>query len=72
MGVVSNRDKPYWEELVTFNLCPFFEFSLAAGEVQSWKPDAGIFQAALDRIGSLAEQTVYVGDNYFADSYNFV
>jgi len=67
MGVVSNRDKPYWEELVTFNLCPFFEFSLAAGEVQSWKPDAGIFRAALDRIDSLAEQTVYVGDNYFAD-----
>jgi len=67
LGVVSNRDKPYWEELVTLNLCPFFEFSLAAGEVQSWKPDAGIFQAALDRIDSTATQTLYVGDNYFAD-----
>lgn len=67
MGVVSNRDKPYWEELVTLDLCPFFEFSLAAGEVQSWKPDTGIFQASLERLGASAAQTLYVGDNYFAD-----
>lgn len=67
MGVVSNRDKPYWEELVELDLCPFFEFSLAAGEVQSWKPEPGIFQAALDRLDSSAAHTVYVGDNYFAD-----
>ena len=67
MGVVSNRDKPYWEELVALDLCPYFEFSLAAGEVQSWKPDTGIFQAALDRIDSSSAQTLYVGDNFFAD-----
>ena len=67
MGVVSNRDKPFWEELVTLDLCPFFEFSLAAGEVQSWKPEPGIFQAALERLDSSAAQTIYVGDNYFAD-----
>jgi len=67
MGVVSNRDKPYWEELVELDLCPFFEFSLAAGEVRSWKPEPGIFQAALERLDSSAARTVYVGDNYFAD-----
>ena len=67
MGVVSNRDKPYWEELVALDLCPFFEFSLAAGEVQSWKPEPGIFKAALERLDSSAAQTLYVGDNYFAD-----
>lgn len=67
MGVVSNRDKPYWEELVTLDLCPFFEFSLAAGEVQSWKPEPAIFASALERLDSSAEQTIYVGDNYFAD-----
>lgn len=67
LGVVSNRDKPYWEELVTLDLCPFFEFSLAAGEVQSWKPAPDVFLAALDKVDSLAAQTIYVGDNYFAD-----
>ena len=67
LGVVSNRDQPFWEELVRLDLCPFFEFSLAAGEVLSWKPDPGIFQAALDRLDASATQTLYVGDNYFAD-----
>lgn len=67
LGVVSNRDKPYWEELVALDLCPFFEFSLAAGEVQSWKPEPGIFQAALDRMDASATQALYVGDNYFTD-----
>ena len=67
MGVVSNRDKPYWQLLEELGLCPFFEFSLAAGEVNSWKPDVGIFHAALQRIHSRPAETVYVGDNYFAD-----
>ncbi len=67
MGVVSNRDNPYWELLEELGLCPFFEFSLAAGEVNSWKPDEGIFKAAIERIASAAHETVYVGDNYFAD-----
>ena len=67
MGVVSNRDNPYWQLLEELELCPFFEFSLAAGEVKSWKPDAGIFNAALERIASQANETVFIGDNYFAD-----
>jgi HAD superfamily hydrolase (TIGR01549 family) len=67
MGVVSNRDNPYWQVLEELGLCPFFEFSLAAGEVNSWKPDAGIFNAALARIEATAQETIYVGDNYFAD-----
>ncbi|MFN2273910.1 MAG: HAD family hydrolase [Anaerolineales bacterium] len=67
MGVVSNRDNPYWQLLEELGLCPFFEFSLAAGEVNSWKPDVGIFLAALKHIDSLPAETVYIGDNYFAD-----
>ena len=67
LGVMSNRDKPYWEELVRLDLCPFFEFSLAAGEVNSWKPDSDVFLAAVERVDSQAAQTLYVGDNYFAD-----
>lgn len=67
LGVVSNRDHPYWELLQEMGLCPFFDFSLAGGEVKSWKPEPGIFHAALERADSTAAQTVYVGDNYFAD-----
>lgn len=67
LGVVSNRDHPFWELLQEMGLCPFFDFSLAGGEVKSWKPEPGIFHAALERADSTAAQTLYVGDNYFAD-----
>jgi FMN phosphatase YigB (HAD superfamily) len=38
LAVVSNRDKPYDELLESLGLARFFDFSLAAGEVNSWKP----------------------------------
>ena len=67
LGVVSNREHPYVEELERLELSPYFEFSLAAGEVGSYKPDAGVFIAALEKMDAVAQETVYVGDNYFAD-----
>ena len=67
MAVISNRDKPYPDQLDKYGLSEFFHFSLAAGEVDSYKPDPGIFKYALDRINVTAPETVYVGDNYFAD-----
>jgi len=67
LGVVSNRDKPFDDQLVEMGLREFFRFSLAGGEVNSFKPDAGIFNAALERSGTSAPETMYVGDNYFAD-----
>ena len=41
--------------------------TLASGEVGVAKPDPGLLLAALEQIGSEAEHTVYVGDNYWAD-----
>jgi putative hydrolase of the HAD superfamily len=68
LGVVSNRDKPFDDELKEMNLHPHFHFTLAAGEVQSFKPDSGIFLKALELAGTSARETMYVGDNYFADA----
>ena len=48
-------------------LTEFFDFSLAAGEVDIYKPEPGIFEHALRRANVRARETVYVGDNYFAD-----
>jgi FMN phosphatase YigB (HAD superfamily) len=31
------------------------------------KPEPGIFYAALERLGATADQSLYVGDNYWAD-----
>ncbi len=67
LGVVSNRDEPYDELLDSLGLSDHFDFALAAGEVNSWKPDPLIFKHALDLAGVSAAETLYVGDNYYAD-----
>jgi putative hydrolase of the HAD superfamily len=67
LGVVSNREKPYLEELDQLGVTSHFDLVMAAGEVRSYKPEPGIFLAALERIGAQPSAAVYVGDNYFAD-----
>jgi len=67
MAVLSNRRKPFGELLESLELGEFFEFSLAAGEVNLWKPAPEIFQHVLDRLDLAPKEAIYVGDNYFAD-----
>ncbi len=67
LGVVSNRTKSYQDQLERLELEGYFDLVVAAGEVQSWKPDPEIFFHALQKLGLRADETMYVGDNYFAD-----
>jgi len=67
LGVVSNRQKPYQAELEELGLSIHLDFSLAGGEVPAFKPQPEIFERALELAGSGAGETVYIGDNYFAD-----
>jgi len=67
LGVVSNRSRPFAEHMAAWGLEPYFQFALAAGELNSWKPDAGIFLHGVELLGSQPERTIYVGDNYYAD-----
>jgi HAD superfamily hydrolase (TIGR01549 family) len=67
LGLVSNRNKPVQEEIHQLGIGDYFQFSLVAGEVNSWKPDPGIFEQSLKKAGTTPEQTIYIGDNYFAD-----
>jgi HAD superfamily hydrolase (TIGR01549 family) len=67
LGMVSNRDNPYLGEMQEMKLDCYFRFFLAGGEVNSFKPDALIFERALELAGTSAQETMYVGDNYFAD-----
>lgn len=67
LGIVTNRDQPVHEELKLLNLDSYFNFSLAGGEVGSFKPEPRIFEHALERSGTAAAETMYIGDNYFAD-----
>lgn len=67
LAVVSNRSQSYLEQLESLGLHTYFEFTLAAGEVNSWKPDSQIFLHALKQMGAEPSQALYVGDNYYAD-----
>ena len=67
LGVISNRSEPFDEQLESLGLSSYFEFSLAAGTIDAWKPDPLIFQHALTQMKINPEQAVYIGDNYFAD-----
>lgn len=67
LGVISNRDKPFHDLLNKHGIGEFFDFSLAAGEVNVFKPDPGVFEHGLQRVKLSAREAVYVGDNYYAD-----
>ena len=67
LGVISNRDKPFLDVLQEHGISEFFDFSLAAGEVNSFKPDPGVFEHGLRRVNLSARDVIYVGDNYYAD-----
>jgi putative hydrolase of the HAD superfamily len=67
LGIISNRTKPYLEQLQTLKLHGFFECAIAAGEVSAWKPDPEIFYHAVRQLGIPSERCLYVGDNYYAD-----
>jgi len=67
MAVLSNRDKPFDDVLLSHGIREFFEYSLAAGEVDIYKPEPGVFEHALKQTNLTAGETVYIGDNYYAD-----
>ncbi len=67
LGVISNREKPYDDEIETLGLAPFFEIALAGGDIRMWKPEPHIFIHACKRLKLDPSEAVYVGDNYFAD-----
>lgn len=67
LAVISNRDKPFQDLLQAHGIGEYFDFSLAAGEVNVYKPEPGVFEHALRRVDLSAKQAIYVGDNYYAD-----
>jgi FMN phosphatase YigB (HAD superfamily) len=67
LAVISNRDKPFQDLLNEHRIGKFFDFSLAGGEVNAFKPEPGIFEHALRRVNLSPRDAIYVGDNYYAD-----
>jgi putative hydrolase of the HAD superfamily len=69
LGLITNRSHVdrFHELLDQMELRTYFDLILASGEVGIRKPEPGIFYAALEQMGAEAEQSIYVGDNYWAD-----
>jgi len=67
MAIISNRERPYQEEIESLGIAQYFSFSLAGGELDAWKPEPKIFLHACKRLNINPPQAIYVGDNYFAD-----
>jgi len=67
LAVLSNRRTPFMETMVELDLDQYFDQIMAAGDIGSWKPDPKVFDQLLTHFNLAPEETVYVGDNYYAD-----
>jgi putative hydrolase of the HAD superfamily len=65
--LLTNRTDPVDDYLAEIGLLDYLDFHLAAGQVGVWKPDPEIFYYSMGLGRSLPSQTVYIGDNYYAD-----
>lgn len=67
LAIVTNRHEPCSKQLDSLGLSPYFEMTVIAGVINRWKPEAGIFTYALDKMGINSSEALYVGDNYYSD-----
>lgn len=67
LGVVSNWDSRLPEILKNIGLAPYFDFILASTVVGSAKPDAAIFEEAMQRAGVSPNEACHIGDEPLAD-----
>lgn len=66
-AIVSNWDSRLIGLCERLGITSWVEFVVVSAIVGSAKPDAGIFNHALERAGITAEQAIYVGDNVEMD-----
>ena len=69
MGIISNWDTPLHAMVEELGLAPYFEIVVASHDqrVRSAKPDAAIFEYALNAVGVSPEEAIHVGDSFEAD-----
>ncbi len=71
LGVISNRSEPVQDLLQEHGIGEFFDLSLAAGEVNSFKPEPGVFEHALQRLNLSPKEAIYVGGSFTTRSESF-
>ncbi len=67
LGILSNRFEPYTDYLNERGLGELFDLVIYAGEAGIRKPNPEVFHFMLHKAGFSPSESIYVGDNYFAD-----
>lgn len=69
LGIISNWDTPLHAMVEELGLAPYFDVVVASHDqrVRSAKPDAAIFEYALNAVDASPEESVHVGDSFEAD-----
>jgi len=69
LGLITNRNdvERFYELLDEMEMRSYFDLILTSGEVGIRKPEPGVFYAAMERLQTEAGESIYVGDNYWAD-----
>jgi putative hydrolase of the HAD superfamily len=68
MGIISNWDGSARAILKKHGLYHFFEHIIISSEVGSEKPDAEIFNKAIEAASVDPGECIYIGDNYYDDA----
>jgi len=67
IGIVSNWDSRLSELCAGIGITGYLDFILSSAVVGRMKPQPDIFHMALERVGVSPEETIHVGDHYYAD-----
>lgn len=67
LAIISNFSPNCQALLSDMGLAHYFEFFIVSGILGIEKPDARIFQAAIERAGEPVSALVYIGDSIFHD-----
>lgn len=68
LGIVTNNSTiEQIDKLRALNIASYFDTVVISEDVGVTKPDPKIFSIALERIGALAQEAVFIGDNWTND-----
>ncbi len=68
MGVITNSFEGHLPLILRrLGVIDYFDALIDPGDVHAYKPMAAPFKEAMRRLGSTAEETLYIGDEYYAD-----
>jgi putative hydrolase of the HAD superfamily len=68
LGIISNWDCTARNILTGAGLIDFFEHIIISCEVNCTKPERKIFHLALQQAAIEAQESIYIGDNYYDDA----